>query len=133
MDGYLNCKSLKRHSAFFLLVLKHEKRISFEITHVYFRAELLDVGMFLTHEPAHVREEETSACVMGVGVRVCEFMVNTMIANPLDDAVLEGHRLEEHEKIFKFSVCFVGTVSPETMCSCCNPKASKETNDNGCK
>lgn len=53
--------------------------------------------MFADHQPAHVREEESSTRVVRVGVGVCELVVDPVVPHPLEDVVLKGDRLEEGE------------------------------------
>lgn len=81
--------------------------------------------MLLAQQPAHVREEESSACIVRIGVRICEFVVHTMVSSPLNDWVLEGDWLEDYQNKFQLSVGFVRPMSPETMCAGGDTEASE--------
>lgn len=73
-------------------MLENEKRIRFQIAHVDFGPVFLHIGMLLAHQPAHVREKESSAGIVWISVRVCELMMHPVIPNPFNYAVLESHR-----------------------------------------
>jgi hypothetical protein len=53
--------------------------------------------MFLAAQPSHMREEESSRCVMGICISIGEFMMNSMVTYPLKNAVLKSRRLEINE------------------------------------
>lgn len=78
-----------------LLALPDDHPVLLEVGHVHGATLDQHVAMLADHQPAHVREEEASLCVVRVGVGVRELVVHTMVAHPLVDVVLEGDRLEE--------------------------------------
>lgn len=49
--------------------------------------------MLFAHQPAHVAEEEPTVGVMGIGIRVTEFVVETVISDPNVGAVLNKTKL----------------------------------------
>lgn len=59
-----------------------------QIAHVDFRAERLNVRMLLNKQPAHVGKEKSPLRIMGIGISVGELVVNTVIANPLENVFL---------------------------------------------
>jgi hypothetical protein len=75
-------------------MLKHENWIGFDITHVHFLSKSLNVSVLLAHQPAYVRKEESPSGIVRIGIRVCEFVVSSMIARPLVNAILKGGRLK---------------------------------------
>lgn len=58
-------------------MLEHDIRIGFQIAHVNFVAKLLDVGVFLAQQPAHVREEEATSGVVWVTVCITELVMHS--------------------------------------------------------
>lgn len=45
--------------------------------------------MLLAHQPAHVAEEEAPVGIVGVGVRITVFVVQSVVSDPNVKAVLE--------------------------------------------
>ena len=45
--------------------------------------------MFLAHEPAHVREEEPALDVVGIGIRLCVFVMHAVVTAPHVDVSLK--------------------------------------------
>lgn len=52
--------------------------------------------MLLDQQPAAMREEEPALGVVRVGIGVCELVVDSVIADPLDDVFLRRKRLQEN-------------------------------------
>lgn len=71
--------------------------------------------MFPGHQPAHVGEEESADRVVRVGVRVGELVVDPMVADPFVYVILEGHRLEQHQKYAHRQTGVVGSVRPQSV------------------
>lgn len=76
--------------------------------------------MFLAHQPADVSEEEAAIDVVRICVGVAEFVMHSMISDPLDDAVLQGDGLKEQKHRFHLFVGFVGLVTPKAMSASCD-------------
>jgi len=51
-------------------------------------APSIDLGVFALHQPTDVREEETSVCVVWVGVRLAKLVMHSVVANPIRYVVL---------------------------------------------
>jgi len=66
-------------------------------------------------QPADVREEESPGGVVRVSVRLAELVVHAMVAHPLVDVVLEGHRLENGQQQPQRPLCLVGAVRPQAV------------------
>lgn len=71
--------------------------------------------MLFAQEPTHVREKETSAYAVWIGIRVAILMVDSMIARPLDAAILSSDRLKEGKHNLHLSIGFVSFVGPEAV------------------
>lgn len=99
----------------FSLSLELQDRIALDVTHIDFRTELLHVRMLLAQQPAHVSEEEAALDVMWIGVCVAKFVVNSMVAHPLDHIVLRRHRLHEHQHDAHLKVGLKSSMRPQTM------------------
>lgn len=54
--------------------------------------------MFATHQPATVREEESSTCIVWIGICLGVLVVHTMITGPLYYVILECHGIEDAEQ-----------------------------------
>lgn len=53
--------------------------------------------MLLGHQPANVGKEKSTRRVMGVGIGVEVFVMNSVVSRPMNDAILKGDRVEEHQ------------------------------------
>lgn len=66
---------------------------------------------------------------MGISVCVGEFMMNTMIAHPLQDIFLRWQCLKEDQEVFEFFVSAVGAMCKVAMCTRRDAKGSAEKNN----
>lgn len=69
--------------------MKFYDRIIRNVTKVDFFAFSLYMRMFSHHEPAHMREEETSSRVMRIRWSLWELMVYSVVTNPVVYFVLQ--------------------------------------------
>lgn len=70
--------------------LPYDDGVLFEIAHVDCGTLVDDVRVLANQEPTHMREEEAPLRVMRIGVRVCEFMVNSVIPYPFVNVILRN-------------------------------------------
>ena len=83
--------------------------------------------MLFAHQPAHVREEESSLGVGRIGICVAVLVMDSMVANPLDDVVLNANCLHDHEQHLKLHVGLKASMRPETMSTDWNAKATNKS------
>lgn len=76
-------------------------------------------------------EEEAALGVVGIGVSLAVFVVNSVVAAPLVDGVLEGHGLETGEEDAKGHLGPVAAVRPETVGAGRDADAAKGVEDVG--
>lgn len=74
-----NDNTSRQHKSQVIFMLKHNKRISFQITHVYFCSKLFDIGVLFAQQPSHMREEKTSSRVVRVSICITKFVVNSVV------------------------------------------------------
>lgn len=101
-----------RHQNQEIFLLKLQNWVWFQIAHVDLGAIFFHIRVLFAHQPAHVREKETAAGVVRVSIRISKLVMHAVVANPLDDAVLEGNSLKNHKKDFEFFVGFVSAMRP---------------------
>lgn len=111
--------------------LPQQPRIIFQVTHVNLLALLNDFGMFLAHQPANVRKEESTLAVVWISIGIGEFVMDTMISCPVKNRLLCCHCLEEDEKKLKELVGFEGSVCEVTMGCYCRSEAGDDAVDPG--
>lgn len=63
-------------------------RVCQHVAHVNLSSPSQDVGVFLLHEPTHVREKQPALRVVWVRVCLSELVVNTVVSHPIKDRVL---------------------------------------------
>jgi len=49
--------------------------------------------MFLTEQPSHVREEETSLSIVRIGISLAIFVMNPVVSGPIDRGILDPTKL----------------------------------------
>lgn len=81
-------KKRKSEKEYFLPFLPNDDGILFQVAHIDGGTLLDYIGMFANHQPAHMREKESSLRVMGIRVRVRKFVMHSMVSNPLVDMIL---------------------------------------------
>ena len=96
-------------------LLEPNDRIFHQITEVHFPSHLDDVGMLLDQQPPHVRKEESTRCVVRVGVGFGELVVYAMIPRPVVNAALIGNAVAQHEENTDRQGRFVRSVRPQSM------------------
>lgn len=72
-----------------------DDKILLKIAHIDRGSLVDDIRVLTDQEPAHMREEEASLCVVRVRVRVREFMMDSVIPHPLVNVILQN----THQKI----------------------------------
>mmetsp|Transcript_26179 Transcript_26179/g.56184 ORF Transcript_26179/g.56184 Transcript_26179/m.56184 type:complete len:88 (+) Transcript_26179:802-1065(+) len=75
--------------------------------------------MFLDVQPAHVCVEETTGGIVGVGVSLGIFVVDAVIAGPVEDGSLVGDGVADHEEETCGEGGGVGSMGPEAMDAYC--------------
>lgn len=75
----------------FLLELEH--RITVQVGQINTFALRLDVRMFATQQPAHVREEESTLGIVRIRLCLTELVMDTVISGPVNNSVLCTHRI----------------------------------------
>lgn len=103
-----------------LLLLNHYKRIGQAVAHVNGFSFLVDIGMLGHHEPANVREKQSTSGIVRIGIAVLVFVMHAMIVHPHPDAVLMGNRVEKRQQQFQRPLGFVRLVRPQSVCAGCN-------------
>jgi hypothetical protein len=81
IDGYIS-SDFSRNGNVNLLFMEPYKRICLEIGEIYCFSFRNNVRVFSHHEPAAVREEESSSGVVRVGVGIRVFVVLAVITYP---------------------------------------------------
>lgn len=109
------------------LFLPLQNRIAFQIGHVDFLALFDDVRMLFAHQPANVREKESSSGVVRIGISVGELVVHSMISCPMKDWLLASHRLQDHHYDFELLIHSEGFVSKQSMSSNCCTQTSQDS------
>lgn len=66
---------------------------------------------------------------MRIGVGVGVFVVDAMVAHPLDDVFLRRKRLEEDEEILELAVCSITAMREVSMGASGDAKAGAEQDD----
>ena len=77
-----------------VLFLESYDWVGLKVAHVHGFAQSGEVWVFVHQQPSHMGEEETPFDAVGVGVGVCEFVVDPVVMAPHVDAVLESYSLE---------------------------------------
>lgn len=72
------------------LLLEHDSRVFVQVAEVQFFSGPDNLRVFLDVQPSHVGEEESAHGIVGVGVGFGVFMVDTVIAGPVEDGSLVG-------------------------------------------
>jgi len=73
--------------------LEPDDRIGIKVVEVYLLARLLNFLGLLDIKPAHVSEEETSECVVGIGWSLRMLVVNPVVTGPMENGSLIGDRV----------------------------------------
>lgn len=68
--------------------LEHNHRVCLEVLQLQLASLFDDVGMLADQQPADVGEEEAPLSVVGVGVRLRELVVDSVVPGPLVDVIL---------------------------------------------
>lgn len=68
--------------------------------------------MLFHEEPAHVCEKESTIGIVRVGVGLGEFVMDSMIARPFKDTVLECHGLLNRQQETEWKSSLVRFVAP---------------------
>jgi len=84
------------------LGVKLHQWIVVDVGHVDGLAPFVDVGVFALHQPTHMREEETPVGVVGVGVRLAELVMHSVVANPIRYVVLRN--VKKFENIYRYPI-----------------------------
>jgi len=78
--------------------LELQQGVLVEISEVDILALDADVWVLFDHEPAHMCEEESATGIMGVSLGLRVLVVNSVVTGPLDQIILEGDAVAEHEE-----------------------------------
>lgn len=76
-------------------LLPHDDAVLLQVAHVDLLAGALDGRVRRQHQPAHVREEEAAARVVGVGVRLGVAVVHPVVQHPRPDVPLREDDFEK--------------------------------------
>lgn len=85
----MRCPIITCYSIVDLLPLERNDRISQQITEVQPLAFFDHIFVFLHKQPAYMREEEASPCIVGVGICLRVFVMGPVISGPFKDIVLQ--------------------------------------------
>lgn len=78
-----------------LLLLDHNEWIGQTVAHINRFPFFIDLGPFGHHQPAHVREKQSTTGVVRIGITVLVFVMYTMVMYPNPDPILMSNRIEE--------------------------------------
>ena len=68
----------------------------------------------------HVREEEPSCGVVGIGGGLAELVVDAVVPRPHVDRVLHGEAVDQHQEDAQGQARLVRAVRPQAVGSCCH-------------
>ena len=80
------------------LLLEHDNRIRFQVGHVNKFSFLLHVLVLATHEPSYVSIEEPAASIVGIRIRLGEFVMIAMISTPFMNTILLKSNTKPHKR-----------------------------------
>jgi len=84
----------------------HE-RVGQEIREVHLATGLDNRWVLFHNQPTDMGVKEPTGCVVRVGLRLGEFVVDSVIASPVVNRSLIGDRVTHHQEESKDEVCFV--------------------------
>ena len=64
-------------------------------------------------------KEESASCIVGIGRRLAELVVDPVVARPHVDRVLHGDAVAQHQENAQRKGRLVRSVRPQTMGTCC--------------
>ena len=126
-DGKYN--SQKEYTKNIILVLKLQDWISSEVTQIRFSSAFDDHRMLLQHQPADVSKKESPVCIVRIRISLRVLVMYTMIPAPVDDIVLNGRRLHDHQKDPEGQLCLVRSVAEETMSASCHSESGEHDHE----
>ena len=126
-DQQRQCDVHGQHQRDVVSVLEHHDRIALEVFHVF---EVGHAARVFAQHPADVREPHAAAGRVGVEVFVVdEAVMRAMAGRPYIDAVLNGHRAEQHEEDAHRPMCLVGVMRPEPVIAGGDRQARRDQKD----
>lgn len=97
------------------LPLEPQHGVGLQIADVQLATLGNDFRVLPAQQPADVREEEPTGCVVRIGIRFRIFMVHPMVASPVHGTVLECNGVEHDQNDPQWQLGFVRSMGPQAV------------------
>lgn len=120
----------EHHRCLVMPPLEHHNSVSFQVRQVQLLSFSDDIRVFAHQQPANMSKEKAPFCIMGICIRLREFVVCTVVSGPLINIILESHGVDYGQEYSERQGSFVRPVTPKPMCSSCNSKTTQDEAQN---